>query len=179
MTKLLDSRTETGSPVTLWALCPRMGPSSCRMLDFDRFPLGSPLLLLLQLLSCSFAPWLGSLLCLYLFSFSLLFEGCRHRWSVLSQAPCLLKVLAFHVAHSLDIKTGKGYRWQFEPFQHANYVKVKMILYQRNRVLNYSFLSLPVQYVKLQKWNNLIYGHDSDLEEWIWKYWMPRVGPIL
>lgn len=49
----------------------------------------------------------------------------------------------------LDIKAEKGYRWRYEPFQYVNYVIVQMTLYQYNWVLNYSFLSLPVQYVKL------------------------------
>lgn len=47
------------------------------------------------------------------------------------------------------LRAEEGYWWWCEPFQYANYVMVQMTFCQCNWVLNYSFLSLPVQYVKL------------------------------
>ena len=106
--------------------------------------------LLLLVLSCPLVSWPGSFCC-----FFPLFECWRHGWPVLwywavtttilaGGRPCFVMPLVW-----LGIKAEEGYwRW-YEPFQYANYVMVQMTFYQYNRVLSYSFLSLPVQYVKL------------------------------
>lgn len=123
--------------------------SLCFMLLFY-----SPPFLPLLLLSCPFVSWPSSFYCLYFFflfpirmmetplaiSLVLSCDNPIFAW----RSPCFFISFIW-----LDIKAEKGYRWRYEPFQYANYVIVQMTLYQYNWVLNYSFLSLPIQYVKL------------------------------
>lgn len=168
MAEVMNSRTRIGAHINLSFFRPHSTPSksvfwppfphrsSVCMSLFLMLLSCSPTFLLLLLLSCSSASGPASFHCWYFFSppFSYLSDGGtvgQFFDTELWQPPSLLKeVLASsYLSFWLDFKAEKGYWWRYEPFQYANDVMGRMTLYQCIWALSYSFLSLPVQYVKL------------------------------